>query len=119
MPAPAGRCLLKTEGWQLISLQYFLTGVFPHFINHCHLHKIYDRGLPKLWVLILSFMFLSHLSPSADTKILSSRKPSARHELLHRYERLFPDVHKMAGELNWQLEKNSNFNISYHLVLPL
>ena len=33
----------STGDWQLISLQYYLTGVFPTLINPCHLHRIYDR----------------------------------------------------------------------------
>ena len=29
--------------WLLISLQFYLTGVFPALINPCHLHTFYDR----------------------------------------------------------------------------
>jgi hypothetical protein len=35
--------LLKIGDWQLINLQYYLTGVFPALINPCHLHSFYDR----------------------------------------------------------------------------
>lgn len=51
MSVPAGLCPLKTGDWQLISLQYYLTGVFPALIKPCHLHRIYDRvkNLIKLY----------------------------------------------------------------------
>ena len=35
--------LAVTGDWQSISLQYYLTGVFPALINPCHLHTFYDR----------------------------------------------------------------------------
>ena len=43
MPVPAGLCPLKIGDWLLISLQFYLTGVFPALINPCHLHTFYDR----------------------------------------------------------------------------
>ena len=42
---PAGLCPLKIGDWLLISLQFYLTGVFPALINPCHLHTFYDRVL--------------------------------------------------------------------------
>ena len=41
---PAGLCPKKIGDWLLISLQFYLTGVFPALINPCHLHTFYDRG---------------------------------------------------------------------------
>ena len=46
MPVPAGLCPLKIGDWLLISLQFYLTGVFPALINPCHLHTFYDRVTP-------------------------------------------------------------------------
>ena len=40
---PAGLCPKKIGDWLLISLQFYLTGVFPALINPCHLHTFYDR----------------------------------------------------------------------------
>lgn len=34
----------KTLDWLLISLQYYLTGMFTPLINPHHLHRIYDRA---------------------------------------------------------------------------
>ena len=62
------QCPSKTGDWQLISLQYYLTGVFPALINPCHLHRIYDRVVFRD-ALKLFFSYRVLLSPILYAKI--------------------------------------------------
>ena len=82
MPVPAGLCPLKTGDWQLISLQYYLTGVFPVLINLCHLHRIYDRVIFLILLLLFgcsNFIINEEqscnnsVSFSLDNSLLSNR----------------------------------------------
>ena len=53
------RRAIYTGDWLLISLQFYLTGVFPALINPCHLHTFYDRVYGQQFTMVFYFISAS------------------------------------------------------------